>query len=169
MSARKLLLPAILLFACTSVTLSQTPPTTNRNLYSTALLSSILQMEKEYAHIDDSVLEDRERTDYRHMLVRKAPVITDGLPLSFEGHAVEYLDSEGLIRRYKKLKKPFAVLEILPLHNDGDRLGVRVVVSWVSVERKRLNLAISDWSDVHFRYDCGKKQFIVDSIKLDGI
>jgi len=58
-------------------------------LYSLALKASILEKEKNW-DFDDSVAGERERTDFRHMIVERDPVITDGLPTEFESHFIEY-------------------------------------------------------------------------------
>ena len=139
------------------------------NLYSFALKTSILQMEKDYGQMDDTALGERMRTDYRHMVVQKDPLITEGLPGEFEDHLVEYLDDRALIERYKKLGKPYATLVIRPIRNQGKTLTIAVVVYWVSVKQHSLELGLSDWSTVQFQYDCGKQQFVVSSVKLDGI
>src|ERR1700756_732556 len=85
------------------------------NLYSLALKTSILKIEKDYGHIDDTVMGERIRTDYRHMVVEKDPLITEGLPTEFENHSIEYLDHQGLLERYIKLGKPYATLVIRSL------------------------------------------------------
>ena len=139
------------------------------NLCSLALKTSILQMEKDYGQIDDTVLGERIRTDYRHMVVEKDPLITEGLPEEFEDHFVEYLDHQALIERYKKLGKPYATLVIRRMRNEGKTLKIAVVVYWVSVTKDSLELGLSDWSNVQFQYDCGKQQFVVGSVKLGGI
>ena len=139
------------------------------SLYSIALQKSILKMEKEYGNIDDSVLGERMRTDYRHMVVEKDPLTTEGLPTEFENHFVEYLDNKALIERYDKLGKPYAVLAIHPMQNEGKTLKIGVVVYWVSYKKRRLQLGLSDWSNVEFQYDCDKQQFVISSVKLGGI
>jgi hypothetical protein len=139
------------------------------DLYSIALKTSILQMEKEWGQIDDTVLGTRIRTDYRHVIVEKAPLITDGLPTEFGNHAVEYLDNQGLVERYRTLGKSYATLVIQPIQNEGATLKIAVVVYWVSDKKHRLQLALSDWSDVEFHYDCDTQQFVVSSVKLGGI
>lgn len=139
------------------------------NLYAPALKTSILQMEKEYGHIDDTVLGERTRTDYRHMIVEEDPLITKGLPTEFENHFVEYLDRQALLERYKKSGKSYATPEIQPMQNEGKTLKVAVVVYWVNHEKDHLQLALSDWSNVEFHYDCDKQQFLVTSVKLGGI
>jgi len=139
------------------------------NLYSIALKASILQMEKSWGHIDDSVAGEDIRTDYRHMIVEKDPLITEGLPTEFENHSVEYLDNQGLSERYRKLGKSYAVLVIHPMQNEGNTLKIAVVVYWVSYKRNRLQLGLSDWSNVEFSYDCDKQQFVTSSVKLGGI
>ena len=79
------------------------------------------------------------------------------------------LDEKGLIERYKHFKKSFAVLRIRPLENDGANLKVSIGVYWVSYKKHRLMFGFSDWSDVGFRFDCAKTQFVVSSVKLGGI
>jgi hypothetical protein len=139
------------------------------NLYALALKTTILQMEKEYGHIDDTVLGERTRTDYRHMIVEEDPLITKGLPTDLENHFVEYLDSQALVERYKKSGKSYAALVIQPMQNEGKTLKIAVVVYWISYKKGHLQLGLSDWSKVEFHYDCDKQQFIVSSVKLGGI
>lgn len=143
------------------------------NLYSLALKTSILKMEKDYGHIDDTVMGERTRTDYRHMVVEKDPLITEGLPTEFENHSIEYLieylDHQGLLERYNKLGKPYAALVIRPMRNEGKTLKVAVAAYWISVEKNGLQLGLSDWSNVEFQYDCNRQRFVVSSVKLDGI
>jgi hypothetical protein len=139
------------------------------NLYALALKASVLQMEKEYGHIDDTVLGERTRTDYRHMIVEQDPLITKGLPRAFENHFVEYLDSQALGERYKKSGKSYAALVIQPMQNEGKTLKIAVVVYWISYKKGNLQLGLSDWSNVEFHYDCDKQQFLIDSVKLGGI
>jgi hypothetical protein len=139
------------------------------NLYSLALTTSILQMERDWGHIDDSVQGENVRTDYRHVIVEKDPLITEGLPTEFENHSVEYLDNQGLVERYRKLGKSYAILVVRPIQNEGATLKIAVIVYWVSYKKHRLQLGLSDWSDVEFRHDCDKQQFVVTSVKLGGI
>src|SRR5215831_13000398 len=145
------------------------PETSKDNLYSVALKTSILQMEKDYGHMDDSVLGERMRTDYRHMIVENDQLITEGLPTEFENHSIEFLDRQGLIQRYRKLGKPYATLVICPIQNHDKTLTIAVVVYWVSYKKDRLELGLSDWSNVEFQYDCDKQRFVVTSVKLGGI
>lgn len=143
--------------------------TAGKNLYSVALQASILQMEKAWGYIDDSALGQGMRTDYRHMIVEKDSLITDGLPTEFENHFVEYLDNQALAERYKKLRKSYSALVIQPMRNDGKTLRIAVVVYWISYKKGGLQLGLSDWSNVEFNYDCDKQQFVVSSVKLGGI
>jgi hypothetical protein len=98
----------------------------------------------------------------------KDSLITDGLPAEFDNHSVEYLD-HGLMARYRKLGKSYATLVIRPIKNEGPTLKVAAVVYWASYKKHRLQLGVSDWSDVKFRYDCDQQNFVVSSVKLDGI
>jgi hypothetical protein len=139
------------------------------DLYSLALQASIMEMEKQWGYIDDSFGGGRIRTDYHHVIVIKDPKIADKLPTQFKNRSVEYLDQQSLIERWKKVRKSFAVLEISPIRNDGDRLKIIVGVYWVSYEKDRLMLGWSDWSEVEFRHDCEQETFAITSIKLGGI
>ena len=144
-------------------------PAGEENLYSRALLASIIEMNKAYGHIDDSDGGSRVRTDYHHMLVERDPGITDDLPEQFAEYRVAYLDTQQLIARYKELRKEFSILKIQPMRSEGASLKVLVSVYWVSYKNKKLNLGLSDWSEVEFRYDCEKQSFVVSEVKLGGV
>ena len=165
----------VLLVACLAVITipasAQSKPSENGgdNLYSLALKASILEMEKNWGNIDDSGLGERVRTDYHHLIVQKDPLITEGLPTNFDNHFVEYLDSSALIDRYKKAGKSYATLAIQPIKNQSGALKIGVIVYWVSYQHRHLQLGLSDWSNVEFRYDCGTQQFVMSSVKLGGI
>ena len=167
---KTVLLVAFVALVAVSVS-AQSEPSKNaeNNLYSLALKTSILQMEKDWGHIDDSVRGEEIRTDYRHMIVEKDSLITDGLPAEFDNHSVEYLDHEGLMARCRKLGKSYATVVIRPIKNEGPTLKVAVVVYGASYKKHRLQLGLSDWSDVEFRYDCDQQKFVVSSVKLGGI
>ena len=108
--------------------------------------------------------------DYHNMVVQKNRDITEGLPTQLGAYNVEYLDSQGLIERYKKLRKDFAILVVYPMdNNDGTRLRIAFNVYWISYKKNRLNFGLSDWSNVYFRYDCEKRDFVIDEVKLGGI
>jgi hypothetical protein len=152
------------------IAVAQTPSSPAKDdLYSLALQASILQMEKEWGHLGHSGLEDEIPTDYRHMIVQKDPSITDKLPTDFEGHSIEYLDNRQLIDHYRKVNKTFETLKIGPIHNEGAVLTIVVSTQWFSYKKHRLLLAVSDWSDVEFRYDCERGAFVISSVKLGGI
>ena len=119
--------------------------------------------------IDDSNGGSSIRTDYRHALVEKDPEITDGLPSQRGDYQVEFLDRREQMDRYKKLQKEFAILRIHPIQSDGSRLKIQVSVSYFTYEKRKFLLAISDWSDVEFSYDCASQKFIISSVKLGGI
>jgi hypothetical protein len=144
-------------------------PAKEDNLYSMALFASIAEMEKSWGRIDDSDGRSGIRTDYRHMLVEKDPEITDRLPSQLGGFRVEYLDRQAQIERYKQLRKEFSILRIHPIQSEGSRLKIQVSVSYLKYEKGRLDLGLSDWSDVDFRYDCERQSYVVSALKLGGI
>jgi hypothetical protein len=167
---RVLVLAIVIFFVISGPTaISQTANPAKDDLYSLALQKSILQMEKEWGHLGHEALEEGVPTDYRHMIVQKDPIITDGLPTEFEKHSIEYLDDQELIDRYHKLNNSFEILKIGPIGNKGTVLKVVVSTYWFSYKKHRLQFAYSDWSTVEFRYDCAKGLFVITAVKLGGI
>src|SRR5437868_9621865 len=120
---KTVLLAAFVALIAVSIS-AQSEPSKNfeNNLYSVALKTSILQMEKDWGHIDDSLHGEQIRTDYRHMIVEKDPLITDRLSAEFDNHSVEYLDHEGVMARCRKLAKEYAVLGTRPIKDEGPTL-----------------------------------------------
>ena len=170
-TARTLVTASVILFLWPLRGLPQTDQSHDEvdNLYSAALIASIKEMQKSWGYIDDGDNGSRTRTNYGQMLMRKNPEITDDLPTKFGDHEVEYLDDQALVERRKTLKKDFSVLEIHPARNRGPQLKIQVSVSWVEYQGGRLVFAISDWSDVEFRYDCVKQAYTISAVKLGGI
>ena len=159
----------ILISSSAAFTQERNQPVVEDNLYYRALFASLDKMNKEWGHIDDTVLSSRIHTDYHNMIVEKNRNITEGLPSQFGEYRVEYLDSQELIDRYKKLRKEFAILVVYPMVNDKERLEITFNVYWISYGKRMLSYGLSDWSKVYFRYDCEKREYIVDEVKLGGI
>jgi len=137
------------------------------NLYFKALSASIIEMEKSYGHLDLSYLG--VRTDYHHMLVEQDPTITKDLPEQFGDRRVEYLDTQDVVAKCKQMRKPFSILKIFPIENDGPRLKITINVYWASYKKGHLELALSDWSEVELHYSCEKRSFLVSNVKLGGV
>ena len=145
---------------------SASPPK-EENLYFKALSASILEMEKSWGHQDNSALG--VRTDYHHMLVERDLTITKDLPEQFGDHRVEYLETQDVIAKCKQLRKPFAILKIFPMKNEGPRLKITINVYWASYKKGHLELGLSDSSEVELNYNCEKQSFIISKVKLGGI
>jgi len=43
-----------------------------------------------------------------------------------------------------------------------------VTVYWVEYKKSKVELALSDWSDVEFRFNCETERFDISNIKLGG-
>ena len=142
-------------------------PTKEENLYFKALSASIIEMEKAWGHQDNSSLG--VRTDYRQMLVERDLTITKDLPEQFGDHRVEYLETKDVVAKCKQLRKPFPILKIFPMKNEGSRLKITINVYWANYKKEHLELALSDWSEVELNYSCEKQSFIVSRVKLGGI
>jgi hypothetical protein len=144
-------------------------PVGESDLYYRALFASLDKMSKSWGNINDVESGGRVRTDYHNMIIWKNNEIAGSLPTQLGEYHVEYLDSQGLAARYKKLGKEFSILIAHPMKNEGERLEISFSVHWISYRKQSLIYALSDWCKVFFRYDCGKREFVVDEVKLGGI
>lgn len=157
----------VFLFAYAAFPQESASPPKEENLYFKALSASIIEMEKSYGRQDNSDLG--VRTDYHHMLVEGDLTITKDLPAQFGDHRVEYLETQDVVAKCKQLRKPFAILKIFPMKNEGSRLKITINVYWASYKKGRLELGLSDWSEVELDYHCEKQSFIISKVKLGGI
>ena len=151
----------LLLLPYSSVSQQRSKPVIENNLYYRALVASLEKMDREWGKIG--------KTDYHNMIVEKNRNITEGLPSELGEYRVEYLEQQGLIDRYKRLRKEFPILVIYPMVNEGVRLEITFKVYWMSYKKSSLNYALSDWSKVYFLYDCNKREYVIDEVKLGGI
>jgi len=111
----------------------------------------------------------RTATNYRAMIVERKQHITAGLPAQSGAYRVEYLDAEQLADRYKKLRKEFAILVPFPMVNNGQRVQVAFNVYWFSYRKGSFNYSLEGGSHVYFRYDCEKREFVIDEVMLWGV
>jgi hypothetical protein len=137
------------------------------NLYASALFASIMQMDKEWGGIDNTP-HDSLRTDYRHMIVKKSEM-TEKLSDRVGDYQVEVLDPRELVERYRKLRKGFAILVMHPIKNEGAELAVNIKLFWFSHKKTQSSYVFDGSSDVEFRYDCEKRDWVVSKVKLGGI
>jgi hypothetical protein len=144
-------------------------PLKEENLYPVALFASIAEMDKTWGHLDDSDGGIAIPTDYHRLKVEKDIDITDRLPSQLGDYPVMYLDNGGQIDACKKLRKEFSIVRIHPMQSNGTGLKIMISVYRLKYEKQRLLLALSDWSDVEFRYDCEKQKYVVSSVKLEVI
>lgn len=166
--ARRLGLAVVLSLALSRMGQAQSHSVKEDSLYAKALFASVIEMDKEwgkYSRADQSTVV----TDYHHIFVETDPPVTDGLPPESAGYRVEYLDVRGLIARYQKLKKEFAILKIFPIKNEAGRLSVGINVYYFSYKKRHLMYGLSDWSSVEFRFDCDRQEFVISAVKLGGI
>ncbi len=156
-----------------SLSLSCAPATaqsdSTEDLYVIALEASLMQMAHEWGTIDDSNAGKRVRTDYRSVVVKIDQVIPSGLPVQVGSSQVEYLDHDELVQRAKRLRRPFAILEGVPMTVEGSTPVVTYRQLWVTFRKGMLHLGLSAWSKVYFRFDCQGNRFVVDRVQLGGI
>ena len=138
------------------------------DIYSRAVAAAVDEMTQQWGQMDDSSLGTRARTDWRNLVVAKSETTAD-LRTRFDAFNLLCLDAGELVERYKKLRRPFSILEVRPARIDGERIRVHVAMNWFSCEKRKLCYAISDWANVYFRLDSAKHQYVVDKVELGGI
>jgi hypothetical protein len=131
------------------------------NLYSVALFASIAEMDKSWSRFS--------RNDYHNMVVEKDPGITPELPSQVGEYRVEYLDVRGLIDRCKKARKEVPLLKIWPIQVSGAELKITINLDYLTYRKRRVFYAVSDWSEVTFRFDSQRQEFVLSGVKLGGI
>ena len=147
----------------------QSHPAKENSLYAKALFASVAEMDKQWSRYSRGN-ENTADTDYHHMPVQAdPPEITDGMPTDSGEFHVQYLDPQAQKERFQSLGKRYAILKIDPIQNEGSQLKIVVSVSYVSRRKKAFVYEFSDWSDVKFRFDCEKQEFVISSIELGGI
>lgn len=139
------------------------------NPYSKALFASLHKMDTSWGKISTTDCGNRVCLNYKNVIVEYDYKITQKLPFQSGEYKVEYLNTQELIDRYKKLKKEFAVFRIHPMEINENRLVIRVTVHWFRYKEPHLIYAISDWGNVYFHYDCEKQEFVIEEVKLGGI
>lgn len=164
---RSVVYGSLLVVASTSLCQESNVPAGQANLYGRALFAGIAEMDKEWGHINTTP-DDSIRTDYHHMIVKRSEM-TEGIPGRSGDYQAEFLDARELVARYRKMGKRFAILVLHPIKNDGPTLAVNIGVFWFSHKKTASSYAFSDWSDVEFRYDCEKRDWVIAKVKLGGI
>lgn len=160
---------ALSLYVCPAFAQGQSISTPKESLYSMSLFATLEQMDKSWGDRQENPRDNYGRANYKNMVVQQDLNITDGLPSQHGEYRVEYLDSEALIDRYKRLKKAFPVIVVYPMKNEGTMLKIGFNLYWVSYKNGRFLYALSDWSHVFLRYDREKEVYTIDQIKLGGV
>lgn len=134
------------------------------NLYAAALFASLRQMDKEWGR-SNKTPENSISPDYHHMIVKRSEM-TERLPDHSGDYQVEVLDARELAERYRNLGKSFAILVFHPLKNEGAALTINIKVFWFSHKKTSSSYVFANSSDVEFRYDCAKQDWVVSKVKL---
>ena len=159
-----LLILITLLIPCQS-TLVLGQKTSDSNLaetfYSKALFAILEKMNADWGKIGDS--------DYKHVIVEKYFEITDSMPTQKGEYNVEYLDRDGLIRRYKERKEKLRLFVAHPAEIDDKGIHINFTVHYFSSKGNAVTYEVSDSGEAFFRYDCEKGEFVIDKVTLSGI
>ena len=92
-----------------------------------------------------------------------------GFPKQINSAAIDYLDNQELIRRYKEKKQDLRVIRMFPMSNEGNLLEISFNYYWVNYKKKSLNFALEGGTKVIFRYDCAKGKYVIDKTVPWGV
>jgi hypothetical protein len=160
---------SILLFSQVATQTPQPSKPAEDNLYCRALLATMDARYKLDVEFNARAKEKRPAADFRRFILGKYDSITDELPTQYGEYQLEILDRAGLKARFQKLKSEFPILVVYPTSNEGTRLRVHFDLFYISFKHDVLNMGLSEWSNVFFRFDCEKKAYVIDEVQLGGI
>jgi hypothetical protein len=144
---------------------AQSPPEQSENLYVLALRAAAEAEAKTYGYQGDR--------NYYNLIVEKDKT-TEEIPGQVGPFRVSVLDSSGLRDRFRKQGK-FPVLEIFPARIKGPLLSVSISTYWFGYREPRrfwharFEFALEGGAVVEFRYDCERRQFVVNGVNLWGV
>lgn len=158
---------SVLVIASSDIPQDTNIPPKQDNLYAAALFASLRQMDKEWGH-SNAVPDNSVATDYHHMIVKRSEM-TEKVPDRAGDYQVEVLGPRELVERYRNLGKSFAILVFHPMTNQAAALTVNLKLFWFSHKKTTSSYVFVNSSDVEFRYDCGKQDWVVSKVKLGHI
>jgi hypothetical protein len=86
--------------------------------------------------------------------------VVEIFPPKIGSATVEYLTSELMKKRRRRIGKDFPIVEILPMRNSHDLLVVGVAEYRVSVRHGKLLLGVFGGYEVSWRFDCFKNEYV---------
>jgi hypothetical protein len=133
-----------------------------RDLYYRALSAALTAraQDAKYASANDPL---------DHVIIVKDDQLNVGFPTRIADVDIEYLTSDELRARHRSLKHEIPVFVMRPMSNEGDRLVVDFTRYWFSAAKKTNLMGLEGGYRVLFGYDCGQKEFVVESAKFWGI
>jgi hypothetical protein len=86
--------------------------------------------------------------------------VAESFPPKIGLSTIEYLTTESITKRYKKVGKGFPIVEILPMRDLHGFLIVGCAEYRVDVRHGKLVLGVFGGYEVHWRFDCSKNEFV---------
>jgi hypothetical protein len=140
-------------------------PQQSDDLYALALKAAADEEAKSYGNQKDF--------DAYNLIVEKTSTTTD-IPGQLGPFHVAILDDNGLRERFRKHGE-FRIKEVFPARIKGSRVTVNILEYWyryreAALFRRAMTFrATEGGAEVEFRFDCDKRQFVVDHVRLWGI
>ena len=146
------------------------------NVYCQALIVSLDEMAKLRDGCDNPTPDCQADTNsqqadanYQHIILATSRDIPGRLPDQVGKYHIEYLDNEGMIGRYRALRKPFAIIKIRPINKHGERRKISFIRYWIHMEQGDVIYSRAEWSNVYFSYDKEKHEFLIEDVEVGGV
>ena len=163
MRSRLRFLPVLVTFAgCSMLAAQQRESGTANDIY-TLSLDAFLERGS-----DSDIKPDTN--DRPAILVVASNFITRSMPRTVGQYRIEYLDGDGLRKRFAEKKSRFPVIEIAPAQTEGGEVVINLRKNWVSFPKKStLEMAVEGGWIARWRYDCKQAVFVFATLGAWGI
>ena len=137
--------------------------TANDSLYLTALEKYSIQLDSFYSKYSDN------KKQYSKIYIEKTDLFK-GISPYIREREILILNNENLKEIYKENEWKLIQLRIFPIEIIEGEIEIKFVPYHGEMDKKgNLSLALSDWTNVYFKYDCNQKKSLYDRTENGGI
>ena len=152
----------LLLILCAKISVAQSY-SENDSLYLKAL-------EKYSNEVDSFYIKYSENKEQLAILYIDQTNLIKGIPGNIGGREVVIINNENLKEIYKKNNWKLIQTKIFPIEVKNGQIEITIIPYHGEMDKKgNLNLALIDWTNVFFEYDCEKKKWIYYKTENGGI
>lgn len=135
----------------------------NDSLYLTALEKYSIQLDSFYIKYSNN------REQYSKIYIEYTDLFK-GISEYIRGREVLILNNNNFKEVYKNNEGKLIQLRIFPIEIKHGQIEITFIPYHGKLDKKgKLSLALSDWTNVYFKYDCKQEKWIYDRTENGGI